>query len=226
MSQPAELDWATEGVPPRHGWQGDRGAARPGRGPQGLAIALSREAGARGGTIARLAAHKLDWQVYDQELLEFMAQDATARQGLTDDLPPASRAWIETRLAELPGDEPFRVVARLMLELAAQGGMVVIGRGAGCILPRATTLNVRIIAPLPERVAYVGQWMRLPEGQAAAEVRSRDEGRAAFLGTYFQRVPGDVHQYDLLLNSSTLGEEACADLIVQAAKARWAAQEL
>jgi hypothetical protein len=40
------------------------------------------------------------------------------------------------------------------------------------------------------------------------------------LTTHFHRPPGDMHQYDVLLNSSLLGEEVCAELIVHAARAK------
>jgi len=82
------------------------------------------------------------------------------------------------------------------------------------------------VAPLQDRVAYMGQWLRLTEEEAAEKVRRRDERRAEFIATHFHRQPGDVHQYDLVLNSSLLGEEVCAELIAQAARARtaqWAA---
>ncbi len=111
-------------------------------------------------------------------------------------------------------------VARLVLSLAAEGGVVLIGRGAGFILPSESTLHVRIIAPSADRIAYMSQWLRLTREQAAEQVRLRDERRAEFLRTHFRRRPDEVHQYDLLLNSSLLGEEVCADLIVRAARAR------
>ncbi len=228
MSQPSDLAEmeidAGEGAPPAHGYQGDRGLAPPRRAaPRGLSIALSREAGARGGTIARLAGQRLGWQVYDQELLEFMAQDAAARQALADDLTPACHAWIEARLSEVGpvGDTHTANLLRLMLELGAGGEVVIIGRGAGFVLPRRTTLNVRVVAPLPARVAYMGQWLRLSAEEAAEKVRARDGRRAEFLRTVFGRQHAEAHLYDLVLNSSTLGEEACADLIAQAARARW-----
>ncbi len=44
-------------------------------------VAISREAGAGGGAIARLAGSKLGWKVYDHELLEAIAQ----RMGLPAD---------------------------------------------------------------------------------------------------------------------------------------------
>jgi hypothetical protein len=57
--------------------------------------------------------------------------------------------------------------------------------------------------------------------EAAAEaVRTRDEGRVEFLQTHFHRNGADVHQYDMLLNTSLLGEDVCAELIATAARAR------
>jgi cytidylate kinase len=215
-----------EVVPPRHGFQGDRGAAPVQRSaPLGLTIAVSREAGARGGTIGRLVAKRLGWQVYDQELLEYMSQDTVARQGLWDSLSPPCASWVQGRLTELcqslEPDEALLNLSRLMLALGAQGEVVLIGRGAGCILPRTTTLHVRVVAPHAERVAYMGQWMRLTTAEAAEKVRLRDQQRAEFVTKHFRRSPTDVHQYDLVLNSSLLGEEACAELLAQAAHMRW-----
>lgn len=235
MSQPAEIDLGGEvtsygagGSPPRHGFQGNRGVLPAERkAPQGLTIALSREAGARGGTIARLVGEKLSWQVYDQELLEYMAQNPVIRQGLTNDLPPACLDWIENRLQELQQscglgkDADVLHLAQVVLALGAQGQVVLIGRGAGCILPRETTLNARIIAPLEDRIAYLGQWLRLSTTDAAERVRSRDERRADFVRTHFGRSPGELHQFDLILNSSLLGEDGCAELIARAALLRW-----
>jgi hypothetical protein len=79
------------------------------------------------------------------------------------------------------------------------------------------------VAPLNDRVAYMSQWMRLPLGEAAEQVRVRDSRRAEFLSTHFHRQPADVYQYDLLLNSSLLGEELSAELVAQAARAKFAA---
>lgn len=234
MSQPANLDTsvdlpqdgAPEMSPPRHGFQGNRTPARR-RAPLGLSIALSREAGARGSTIARLVGEQLGWQVYDQEVLEYMAQSPVVRQGLTEGLPGECVDWLEGRLRDLERtcglgrDDDVLHLARVILALGAQGQVVLIGRGAGCILPRETTLNVRIVAPLADRIAYLGNWLRLSTAEATERVRQRDERRAEFVTTHFARAAGEVHQYDAIFNSSLLGEEGCADLISQAAKLRW-----
>ncbi len=225
MHQPPRPDEPRES--PRHGFQGDRGAPPPPpSGPSTLTIAVSREAGARGGTIARRVGRKLGWQVYDQELLEFMAQEAIVRQGVLDAPPTTPADWVEARLQQLIhdkviSDHPSIVnLARVVLTLGAQGHVVLLGRGASCLLPRETTLAVRFIAPLHERIAYMGQWMRLPVEEAAERVRQNDERRREFVVNNFRRDPNEVHQYDMILNSSLLGEDVCAELIVQAARAR------
>jgi cytidylate kinase len=167
--------------------------------------------------------------VYDQEHLEFMAQQAAFRPGVLEGGPSGAEDWTEQRLEQLlrsgdmSNDPSVISLARVVLALGAQGQVVLLGRGAGLILPRATTLHVRIISPVEERIAYMAQWLRLSEEEATSRVRLRDTRRAEFMANHFHRPPGDIHQYDLLLNSSLLGEDVCAELIAQAARARAAA---
>jgi cytidylate kinase len=215
---------------PRHGFQGDRAPAEAKEAiPAGVTVALSREAGARGGTIGRRVARKLGWQVYDQELLEYVAHEGPLRQEFVEQLPPAALRWVEDRLQQLLREQtvsqhPAVVqLTRTIPALGSQGNVVLVGRGAGALLPPATTLHVRVVAPLADRIAYMSQWLRLTLEEAAERVRLRDTRRAELLATHFHRQPGDVYQYDLLLNSSLLGEDVCAELIVQAARARLAA---
>jgi cytidylate kinase len=215
------------GVLPQHGFQGDRAPpAGPPPGPASLSIAISREAGSRGGSIARRAGAKLGWQVYTQELIEYISQEGSFRQDLLETTSAADLRWAEERLEQLLREQNLSQhpslgnVARIILALGAHGEVILLGRGAGCILPPRTTLHVRIMAPLPDRVAYMSQWLRLTIEEAAEQVRLRDTRRATFIATHFHRQPADIYQYDLLLNSSLLGEELCAEMIAQAARAK------
>src|SRR5262245_42659114 len=157
-----------EGTPPlvqespRHG---DRGSGKKSATlPAGLTVAISREAGSRGGSIARRAGGRLGWQVYSQELLEYIAQEGSFRQEVAEDLSPPETAWVEARLDELLRSQDLSrhpsvlELARMVLCLGVKGEAVLLGRGAGYILPAATTLHVRLVAPLPDRIAYMSQW--------------------------------------------------------------------
>jgi cytidylate kinase len=214
---------------PLHGYRGDRSSTNQPFLPGGLTIAISREAGSRGTSIARRAGDKLGWQVYSQELLEYIAQEATVRQEILGNLSPAAVHWVEEQLERVQNEHgihrhPAQIdMARIILALGATGEVILIGRGAGCILPRSSTLHVRVVAPRDDRIAYIGQWLRLSAEEATDQVRLRDERRAEFLRTHFRRDVSDVYQYDLLLNSTLLGEDLCAELLSQAARAKVAA---
>ena len=227
-SDELKLPLIDAGEAPMHGYRGLDGEASP-AGPAGLTIAISREAGSRGGTIARRAGEKLGWEVYSQEMLEYGSQNSILRDGLLDKLEPAARTWVDENLKHLLDDQDLRHypnmpdLAQLVLALAAHGNVILLGRGAGFLLPSRSTLHIRFVAPLADRVAYMSQWLRLTEEEAADQVRKRDHRRTDFLATHFHRKPNDVHLYDMVLNTSMLGEERCADVIAAAAKAKMSA---
>src|SRR5262249_43921065 len=86
---------------PLHGNQGDRQPRGPAAGPEGVTVAISREAGARGTTIARRAARKLGWDLYTQEHLEFLSANEVARSPVLDGVPASASAWAEGHLERL-----------------------------------------------------------------------------------------------------------------------------
>jgi cytidylate kinase len=209
---------------PRHGYRGETQATSPI--PADITIAISREAGARGGSLGRRVARLLGWDVYDQELLDYMARDPGCREDVLKKLSPEASAWVENRVQELVRGQELSQnpsildLTRLLLALGARGQVVLIGRGAGFVLPRETTLHVRVAAPLADRVAYLAQWLRLSTEEAAEQARVRDSRRQEFLSMHFHHGPEEAHLYDLVLNSKTLGEELCAELVLLAARAK------
>ncbi len=213
-------------APPLHGYRGEPGPIPVLVRPRGLTLCINREAGARGSSVARRVGELLGWQVYNQELLGFLANDEHARKDLLADIPPAAIAWADDQLVQIQSDQQqilgpdSEELVRLILILAARGETIIVGRGAGALLPVETTLNVRIVAPLDQRIAYMSQWLRLPLNEATEEVAARDRIRAALHMGLANRDPADVSQYDLVLNSGRLGEAGCAELIAEAIRGK------
>jgi hypothetical protein len=205
--------------PPLHGFRGDRPPAARLTGPRGLTVAISREAGARGTTVARKVGELLGWQVFDQETLDYLLQDETARGQLLADVPAGAREWADGQLDRLRREQRINSdpeaagLVGLVLTVAARGDAVIIGRGAGYVLPVETTLHARIVAPFEARVSYFAQWLRMTREEAAAEVRARDDRRAKFLTRTLFRDPHDLYAYDVVVNSVRLGVEGAAQFI-------------
>ena len=223
---PLRIHARSAGSSPLHGNQGDRHPAPAPDGPEGLAIAISREVGARGSSIAKRTARKLGWQVFTQEHLEYLCANDTARDQLLSDDSSHVHDWIENQLERLRTEsstvaEPeMGPLPRVLMTIAARGKAVVVGRGAGYLLPRESTLHVRIVAPLEDRVGFMAQALRLSQEEAEIAVRQREEQRSEFLLRHFGRSFLNATDYDLVLNSRRLGEEVCADLIAVALRSK------
>ena len=203
--------------------QADRSA---GRETPALCVTISREAGARGSTVARLVGQKLGWTVYDQELLEYIAHEMHLRAGVLESLDEKAFRWAHDWLAALLEDQwqdqdAYIVhLTKVVLAIGMHGEAIVVGRGAACILPRDRSLNVRVIAKDADRIAFLSQTERLTPQEAERYMRETDAQRKKFVRDYFHRDNEDLHEYDLILDSSALGEECCADLIVAAMRGK------
>lgn len=215
---------------PQHGFRGEREAPsdRPLL-PQALTVAVSRESGSRGILIAKRVAKQLKWPFYDQETLEYTAQEGHLTQQIFNQLTEPQMDWVEQRLEQLVAskgisdNQAIHQLARVVLAIGVRGEAVILGRGAGCLLPSPSTLYVRVIAPLADRIAFLSQLERLTPEQAAEQVRLRDERRSQFVYAHFRRQHVDLYQFDLLLNSSQLGEEICSAVVAEAAQRKQAA---
>jgi cytidylate kinase len=211
-----------------HHWesrhQAEAADPRAGRTAPAVTIALSREAGANAEAVARAAAGRLGWPVYDQELLRRIADEMGVHASLLASVDERRRPWLSECLegfATNPAVSQGAYVRRLVetvLSLATHGECVIVGRGATHILPAATTLRVRLVAPLEARVESLRRREKLGHAEAARRVAELDRERAHFVREHFQKDTSDTHLYDLVLNTGRFSVAECAELIVEAAR--------
>lgn len=205
-----------------HGFRG-AGAKTPAYLPP-LTVTISKETGSRGVSIAKRAAELLGWQFIDQERLEYIAQSPSFAVSPPPTLEPEAEEWVDRLMASyertvLAGQGPaFAATLRGLLEIGALGESVVVGRGLGCVLPTECRLNIRLIAPESERIAFIAQTERLSYPEAELYVRQRDRARRRQVAREFGINPRRALQYDIVLNTSTLGVEGCAGIIAAAAR--------
>lgn len=193
---------------------------RAGYQARAFTIALSREAGARGNTVARALGEELGWVVYDHELLERIAQEMDVRVNLLDSVDERHVPWLEEQVeafSSVPyvsGNAFFRHLVQSILSLGLRGQCLILGRGANFILPARTTLRVRLVAGLEDRTSVMAQEFGISRHEAARLVRETDRARAAFIKEHFHQDVADPLHYDLVLNTSRLSVADCSELIV------------
>ena len=93
---------------------------------------------------------------------------------------------------------------------------MIVGRGAPHILPFTSTLRVRLVGLLADRIDAVRQKLGVSWEEAARRVEDMDRHRRQFIKEHFQQDIADPRHYDLILNSSRWSVAECADFILDA----------
>jgi cytidylate kinase len=193
-------------------------------------ITVAREYGSGGREIARRVAGALSWRLVDRELIAEVARRA--------DVPPEAAAEYDERLnpwmvrmakglwagsadsfaaaprgAVFDADLMAELTRRVILEAAAQGSCVILGRGSQCVLRgRADALHVFVYAPREDRVRRLAS-RHGGESAALIEMERVDRSRAAYVQHYYASERGARELYDLMANSR-VGVEAVARMIL------------
>jgi cytidylate kinase len=198
-----------------------------------MLITVSRQFGAGGSQVARQVAERLGWRLVDNELIEEVA----ARAGLPREHVAEREERVSTfveRLARTlaaaspdvfpPPDSAGAIVAEtdlvritetVVAELAAQGKMVLVGRGAPAVLSReADALHVKLVAPRAFRIQVAAGRLGCAADKAAAVLDQTDRNRARYLREYYRRDWNDPVNYHLTINTGVLGFDGATEVIV------------
>jgi cytidylate kinase len=190
-------------------------------------VTISRQEGCGGEGLAAALARRLDWHVFDRELVDYVAAQAHVRERVIASLDDRSRSGLEEWLRSLIDANYVSAHAYLQhlmsvtLTIAHHGRAILLGRGANLILSPSMAVRVRVIAPLERRVAMVKAGLQLDDRAARQHLQRQDAERAAFVRTHFHRDIEDPLLYDLIVNTGDLPIVAAVELICAAIGARF-----
>jgi cytidylate kinase len=193
-----------------------------------MVIAVNREAGSGGLEIAQEAGRRLDWPVYDREILEMVAQKAGLRAELVESVDEHDPNWLVEALSSIGRTQIHSAafvhhLVSVIGSLGAKDNCIIVGRGASAILNPNSTLSVRIIADFDDRVARTMKQKHLTKAEAEALVRTIDQDRQQFFTNHFHQDVTDPHNCDVTLNTSRVSIDSCVAVLVDSAK-RWQRQ--
>jgi cytidylate kinase len=187
-----------------------------------LTIALSRQVGAGGTSIATEVGNRLGWPVYDNALVLRIAQEMHLRTQLLESVDERRTSWL-TDCVESFCQQPvistnayIRQLIQTILSLGTHGSCIIVGRGATHILPPRTTLRVRIVADREHRVLGLSRERGFSRAEADAVIDQIERERVTFSKDHFLKDPRDPQNFDVVLNSSCFSYSECADLILEA----------
>ena len=193
-------------------------------------ITISREYGAGGLPVGRLVAEKLGIPFYDKKLVEHVAEESGFAPKFIEEHGEHSPSGSVFSYAFAPQGVPgvmnglstsdflWNVQCKVILQLAEKGPCGIVGRNADYILKdRKDVLNVYLHADIPSRVARVLE-ANPDEKNPEARIAARDKRRRLNYQHYTGRTWGLSQNYHICLDTSTLGFEQCAEIILNAVK--------
>lgn len=190
-------------------------------------ITISREFGSGGRTIGRLLAEKLGIPFYDKELVDHIALESGFAPNYIEEhgehAPGNSIFAYAFAHQSVPGimnglstaDFLWNVQCNVILQLADKGPCVIVGRNADYILKdREDCLHTFIHADKDFRADRIVRLYGESEKSPEARLQEKDKRRKVNYQHYTGRNWGAAQNYDICLDSSKLGVEACADIIL------------
>ncbi len=191
-------------------------------------ITISREFGSGGRTIGRMVAEKLGIPFYDKELVEQVALESGFAPSFVEEHGEHSpgKSFFSYAFAPqgIPGvmnglssaDFLWHIQCNVILQLAEKGPCVIVGRNADYILKdRKDCIHAYIHADIPSRADRIVRLYGESEKSPEARLNEKDKRRRVNYQHYTGREWGTAQNYDICLNSASIGIEECADIIVK-----------
>ncbi len=190
-------------------------------------ITISREFGSGGRTVGHKVAERLGIPFYDKELVEQIALESGFAPKFVEEhgehAPGKSLFSYAFAPQGIPGvmngmstaDFLWNIQCSVILQLAEKGPCVIVGRNADYILKdREDVLHAYIHADKAFRADRIVRLYGESEKSPETRLNEKDKRRHVNYQHYTGRVWGTAQNYDICLNSGTIGVDACVDIIV------------
>jgi len=203
-------------------------------------ITITRQYASGGSDIAQLIARSTGWTVIDNEFVDEVARRAglpAAEVAQREERAPGVLERLARTLAvaspelfitdpsvpQVERDEAtiLRITQRIIHEAAAEGHVVLVGRGAQAILAQhPDALHVYVVASRPWRLKLAVERLGVDPAKVEKVLDDTDHHRDQYVTRYYGRTRQEPANYDLVVNAERLGFDGAAALIVAEAKRR------
>ncbi len=169
-------------------------------------ICFSRKIGVGALEVADILAEKINYRVFDREILEHMAKNANVSEKTVacfDELYPGKMNEFG---AFLFGEKSFiksdyaRHLYKTVLSLAYLEPCIFVGRGTHLILPRDRILAVRCIGGREHRIKRLAKILKTTKEQADWKLDGIDKEQRDFFKTVHGKKEASPYEFDMVIN--------------------------
>ena len=185
-----------------------------------MVITISREYGSGGRYIGKLIADKLGIKFYDKDFIVEVAKETGLSEEYIEDHEQKRGSLAGLNNGYYFGldnsDELFIKESELIKRVTQKESCVIIGRCADFILQdRENVIKVFVYSNMEDRIKRATEFYGLENSNVEKEMKRIDKLRANHYKHYTEKEWNAPTNYDICINSDTLGVEKSATLICQ-----------
>ena len=186
-----------------------------------LIISVGREYGSGGHIVATKLAEHFGLPLLDSNILSEIAKEKNADEAFLRKYDESARNLLFSRSVKGYSNSPEEIIAQMQFDYIraradAGESFVVIGRCADYILrDNPGLIRVFILGDRDAKIKRTAEREGISEEKAKARMEQCDKRRKSFHNTHSDNKWGDSRTYDLTVNSSKLGLDAAAELIIR-----------
>ena len=203
-------------------------------------INIGRQLGSGGRSIADILARHYGITAYDRKLIELAAKESGLSQEFFENADEkkwhgffhsifsnrAAANALGSNDSYLSNDALFKVQSDIIRDLAERESCIFIGRCADYILrDHPHCVNLFFTANLEDRIARMANEKGITVEQAQELIEKTDRRRAAYYNYYSGKTWGAAESYDLCINTSLLGHEGTAKMLIEFIEGRGKREE-
>ena len=185
-----------------------------------IIITLSREYGSGGRYIGKLVAEKLGIKLYDKEFVAKLAEETGLSSEYIENNEQKRGALETLNNGYYSGlsnsDELFIKESELIKKVASENSCVIVGRCADFILKEnKNVFKVFVYSNMENKIKRTTNIYGLDKNKAEKEINRINKLRANHYKYYTEKDWNNPENYDICINSDSLGVEKAADLICE-----------
>ena len=183
-----------------------------------IIITISREYASGGRYVGKLLAEQLGIKLYDNEFIEKLSEKTGLSKEYIEENEQKRNALSNLNngyyYSLSNADELFIEEAKLIKEVANKQSCIIVGRCADFILKdRKDIIRIFIYSDMKDKINRATKYYKIPKNKAEKEINKINKLREKHYNYYTGSDWNNPNNYDLCINSDTLGVEKTAEFI-------------
>lgn len=186
-------------------------------------VTFSRQLASLGDEVSSLVAKKMGYSFVSREKLEKKIVELGFPEEKLHKYDERTPSFFASLAKDR--DEYLDYLQTAVLEAASENNCVIIGRGSSFILSNVENhLSFRVVSGEAERLQRAEEFLKVNEKQARKKLYAADKQKSGFHKSFFNCNVDDQSLYHAVVNTSLLGVQSAAEMIVAAVRASVSAE--